>query len=172
MSTRKKTNEGAAGTAAEQNELEPMASGGTAENAENTETRKADTPEEQGNETAGKIEDAGTAGGKPDEPQTAEAAADSAGDAPKESSGMPEDDSYFSGDYERTDVPETPYAEYGELSDESADTPPMNVTRYIRLMDISGGDAAILKAKYALEAHTLREWNALYEAEKLRKVTA
>ena len=37
MSTRKKTNEGAAGTAAEQNELEPMASGGAAENAENTE---------------------------------------------------------------------------------------------------------------------------------------
>ena len=73
MSTRKKTNEGAAGTAAEQNELEPMASGGAAENAENTETRKADTPEEQGNETAGKMEDAGTAGGKPDEPQTAEA---------------------------------------------------------------------------------------------------
>lgn len=171
MSTRKKTNEGAADTAA-QNELEPMASGGAAENAENTETRKADTPEEQGNETTGKIEDAGTAGGKPDEPQTAEAAADSAGDAPKESSGMPEDDSYFSGDYGRTDVPETPYAEYGQLPDESADTPPMNVTRYIRLMDISGGDAAILKAKYALEAHTLREWNALYEAEKLRKVTA
>ena len=170
MSTRKKTNEGAAGTAA-QNELEPMANGGAAENAENTETRKADTPEEQGNETAGKIEDAGTAGGKPDEPHTAEAAADSAGDAPKESSGISEDDSYSSGDYGRTDVPETPYAEYGELSDESADTPPMNVTRYIRLMDISGGDAAILKAKYALEAHTLREWNALYEAEKLRKVT-
>lgn len=171
MSTRKKTNEGAADTAA-QNELEPMASGGAAENAENTETRKADTPEEQGNETAGKIEDAGTAGGKPDEPQTAEAAADSAGDAPKESSGIPEKEPYSSGDYGRTDVPETPYAEYGQLPDESADTPSMNVTRYIRLMDISGGDAAILKAKYALEAHTLREWNALYEAEKLRKVTA
>lgn len=170
MSTRKKTNEGAADTAA-QNELEPMASGGAAENAENTETRKADTPEAQGNETAGKMEDAGTAGGKPDEPQTAEAAADSAGDALKESSGIPEKEPYSSGDYGQQDFSEMPFAEYGELSDESADTPPMNVTRYIRLMDISGGDAAILKTKYALEAHTLREWNALYEAEKLRKVT-
>ena len=170
MSTRKKTNEGAADTAA-QNELEPMASGGAAENAENPETRNADTPEEQGTDTAGKIEDAGTAGGKPDEPQTAEAAADSAGDALKESSGIPEKEPYSSGDYGLQDFSETPYAEYGELSDESADTPPMNVTRYIRLMDISAGDAAILKAKYALEAHVLREWNALYEAEKLRKVT-
>ncbi|MGP1459227.1 MAG: hypothetical protein ACTTKL_07940 [Treponema sp.] len=177
MSTRKK-NEGAADTASAQNELEQMASGGAAENG-NTETSAADTPPENidtaaenGNETTGDAdtkENTGTAdGGNADAPQTGEA--DSADEVPK-SSAMPETPPYL-GATEWPDVPETPFAEYEELPDESANMPPMNVTRYIRLKDISGGQAAILKNKYAMEMHTLREWDDLFEAEMQRKVTS
>ncbi len=53
---------------------------------------------------------------------------------------------------------------------DTTSTKKYNVVRYCQIRELSSGFTRIMKTRYPMEAHTLAEWDSLYEYVRTRKV--